>query len=104
MARQQSVARKQSRSKRTTKEAAGVGAGENGSEDQVATDEQELASYLEERIKPGLNRGSIPLVARSIASEIAREEYRDDPSKSAEADEGDDASDLETNLHKLQSQ
>ena len=33
--------------------------------------EQALVDYLEERIRPGLNRGAIPLLARSIASDIA---------------------------------
>ncbi len=33
--------------------------------------EQELASYLQERIKPNLNKGAIPLLARSIAKELA---------------------------------
>lgn len=33
--------------------------------------EQALVNYLEERIKPGLNAGAVPLVARSIAKEIA---------------------------------
>ena len=35
-------------------------------QDAVETSEQELAEYLQERIKPGLNRGAIPLLARSI--------------------------------------
>ena len=36
-------------------------------DDEVASYEQELASYLQERIRPGLNRGAIPLLTRSIA-------------------------------------
>jgi hypothetical protein len=107
MPRQPSVApRKQSRSKRAAKQTAGG----NGQEEQLAKDEQALASYLEERIKPGLNRGAIPLVARSIASEIAREDYRDDggeaeePGETEEAGEDEGAADLEANLHKLQAQ
>jgi hypothetical protein len=41
------------------------------------THEQELAEYLQERIKPGLNRGAIPLLARSIAREIVQREHLD---------------------------
>ena len=33
--------------------------------------------YLQERIKPGLNRGSIPLLAQLIAKEIARQQRPD---------------------------
>jgi hypothetical protein len=53
-------------------------AADNGGREEPAVDEQELASYLEERIKPGLNRGAIPLLARSIAREIARDDYHSD--------------------------
>jgi len=94
---------KQPRSKRASKPQAGA----NGSGDEVATDEQELAKYLEERIKPGLNRGAIPLVARSIASEIVNDDYRDDAAEGDEADDGAGgagADELEANLHKLQAQ
>ena len=63
------------------------------------TYEQELADYLQERIKPGLNSGAIPMLARSIAKDIAKRaapadatengsaasEDEDDPT--AEADE-----------------
>ena len=61
-----------------------------------ATDyEQELAGYLQERIKPGLNKGAIPLLARSIAKEIAHRERPDGAAQDAEEldeprDEGDD--------------
>jgi|SRR4051794_33824964 hypothetical protein len=33
--------------------------------------EQALIDYLQERIRPGLNRGAIPLLARSIAKDLA---------------------------------
>ena len=65
MAKQQPVARKQSGSERDTH-----GTAQNGDEDDVARYEQELAGYLQERIKPRLNSGAIPLLARSIAKEI----------------------------------
>ena len=56
------------------------GTGQNGHEE-LAKYEQELADYLQERIKPGLNGGAIPLLARSIAKEIA---HRDRPSGRSE--------------------
>ena len=71
MARQQ-AARKGSRSKSDTQtKKAGSSAKENGSGGGSATYEEELAEYLQERIKPNLNRGSIPLLARSIAKDLA---------------------------------
>jgi hypothetical protein len=74
----------------------------DGGED-AAVDEQELASYLQERIKPGLNRGSIPLLARSIAREIAQDDYHHDAPEEDEDEEDDDgAADLEADLHTLQ--
>jgi hypothetical protein len=81
MARQQPAARKRSQAKRASKQP------ENGHDDDVARYEEELEGYLQERIKPGLNRGAIPLLARSIASEIAQQDY-----------------DLETDLRKLQAE
>jgi hypothetical protein len=75
MAQQQPVARKQSRSKRDKKEQTDSGPSEAGRAGDVVGYEEELEGYLQERIKPGLNRGAIPLLARSIASEIAQQEY-----------------------------
>jgi hypothetical protein len=46
----------------------------NGYEEELAEYETQLAHYLQERIKPGLTANTIPLVARSIAKEIARRE------------------------------
>jgi hypothetical protein len=43
-------------------------------EKELAAYERQLAGYLQERIKPGLSRSAIPLMARSIAKEIARQE------------------------------
>src|SRR5690349_23332407 len=48
------------------------GNGKNGQAEEAATYEQELADYLQERIKPGLNSGAIPMLARSIAKDIAK--------------------------------
>jgi hypothetical protein len=73
--------------------------GENGNEEQVASYEQELADYLQERIKPGLNRGAIPLLARSIAKEIAHREHPNGGGDSAETEE---APDFEADMRELQ--
>ena len=89
MAEQQTAARKRSRSKR-----------EKPPEDDVAKYEQELASYLQQRIKPGLNSGAIPLLARSIAKDIAHREHPnggtpEDESKAEAEDESKDESKAE---------
>ena len=63
------------------------GAGQNGHEEEVARYEQELAAYLQERIKPGLNSGAIPLVARSIAKAIAHRERPKGASEDAAVDD-----------------
>jgi len=81
------MAEQQSRSK--NEEEADSGASRNGNQDDVASYEQELAGYLQERIKPGLNSGAIPLLARSIAKEIARREHPSPPG--AEAPSGAEA-------------
>jgi len=86
MARQP-AARKQSRSKREKTPEAEPDKGGNGRDEDVGRYEEELEGYLQERIKPGLNRGAIPLLARSIASEIAQQDY-----------------DLETDLRTLQAE
>ena len=54
-----------------------TGKNQNGDVEEIASYEQELAGLLQERIKPGLNSGAIPLLARSIAKDIA---HRDTPS------------------------
>ena len=87
MARQQPVTRKQSRSKRDTQQKADPVEDQNGHGEEVAKYEQELASLLQERIKPGLNRGAIPLLARSIAKDIA---HRDPPSSASENTGGEE--------------
>ena len=59
----------------------------NGHDEEVARFEHELAEYLQERIKPGLNRGAIPLLARSIAKDIAHREHPNGTAEEAEVDE-----------------
>jgi hypothetical protein len=90
MAKQQP---QQSRSKRDEQESS-ADAGKNGHDEAVASYEKELAGYLQERIRPGLNRGSIPLLARSIAKEIARREHPNGASEDAGA-EGEQSAEAE---------
>lgn len=92
--------------------------GSNGKQEDVATYEQELAGYLQERIKPGLNSGAIPLLARSIAKEIARRERPESESEGAKSkseDEGGaeasngqpaegEAPDFEADMRELQAE
>jgi hypothetical protein len=75
------------RTKRDKPQQADPGGSQNGQEEDLARYEEELTSVLTERIKPGLNRGSIPLLARSIAKEIA---HREHPRDVSEDDDGDD--------------
>ena len=97
---------KQSQSTRDNEQEADRGTGENGHEEEVARYEQELASYLQERIKPGLNSGAIPLLARSIAKEIAHGEHPNGGSEDAEAPSADTEAptDFEADMHDLQAE
>jgi hypothetical protein len=47
---------------------------QDGYEKELADYERELPRYLQARIKPGLSRSAIPLMARSIAKEIAAQD------------------------------
>jgi hypothetical protein len=72
----------------------------NGHEQELADYEEQLARYLQERIKPNLSRSAIPLMARSIAKEIAQREPPEPP-------EGDGSQagrppDFEAEMHELQ--
>jgi hypothetical protein len=87
MAKQQPATRERSRSKRDKEQMADPGSGQSGHEEEVARYEQELAGYLQERIKPGLNSGAIPLLARSIARAIAHREHPNGASQHAEVED-----------------
>jgi hypothetical protein len=65
--------------------------GKNGHEEELAKYEKELAGYLQQRIKPGLNSGAIPLLARSIAKEIAHREHPHGATEDAEAEAEDES-------------
>jgi hypothetical protein len=87
MAKQQPATRERYRSKRNKEQMADPGTGQSGHEEEVARYEQELAGYLQERIKPGLNSGAIPLLARSIAKAIAHREHPNGASQHAEVED-----------------
>jgi hypothetical protein len=79
--------------------------GQNGYEAELANYEKELARYLQERIKPGLSRSTIPLVARSIAREITRKEPPEPPvGENAHEAGGDEAPDFEADMYELQAE
>ncbi len=73
--------------------------GGDGSDKELAQYEKQLASYLQDRIKPGLSPGAIPLLARSIAKEISRQEP---PEQSTGTDAP--APDFEADMHELQAE
>ena len=60
-------------------------------EEEVERYEQELVGLLQERIKPGLNRGAIPLLARSLAKDIAHRDYPDSAVEDADVDDEPEA-------------
>lgn len=79
-------------------------------DNEVAKYEEELAGYLQERIKPNLNSGTIPLLARSIAKELAHREHPngasgDDAEAKDEQSTGSEAQpDFEAEMHELQTE
>ena len=87
-----------------TENEADPGAGQNGREQEVASYEQELAGYLQERIKPGLNSGAIPLLARSIAKEIAHRDRPEGPSEDESGAESEAPRDFEVDMHECQAE
>lgn len=71
--------------------------------------EEELAGYLQQRIKPGLNSGAIPLLARSIAKDIAHREHPNGGQAASVAQESQSAeavaaADFEAEMHDLQAE
>ena len=83
----------------------------NGYEQAVADYQKELAHYLEERIKPGLNAGAIPMLARSIARDIAAQDPPESPDDGEATSDGDaptdgeaQAPDFEADMHDLQAE
>jgi hypothetical protein len=76
----------------------------DGHEEELADYETELARYLEKRIKPNLSSSAIPLMARSIAKEIARKEPPESMGggNGGEGDEASSPPDFEADMHDLQ--
>ena len=90
MANQKSATDNRARFKRDGRKRADRGTSQHGNGNEAATYEQELAHYLQERIKPGLNRGSIALLARSIAKEIAHRRPDEDADVAGEPSNEED--------------
>ena len=88
MAKQETAARKASRTKSEKQREADTSSGGDAPQDGAESYEKELASYLQERIRPGLNRGSIPMLARSIAKEIAKRDHPNGTPEEAPEDDG----------------
>jgi hypothetical protein len=79
--------------------------GKDGHDEKLAQYEKRLANYLQERIKPGLGPGAIPLLARSIAKEIAQQEPPEQTSAGDAPQAGDGpAVDFEADMHELQAE
>jgi hypothetical protein len=83
----------------------------NGYEQALADYQKELAHYLEERIKPGLNAGAVPMLARSIAGDIAAQDPPESPDNGEATSDGDapteseaQAPDFEADMHDLQAE
>jgi len=83
----------------------------NGYEQALSDYQKELAHYLQERIKPGLNAGAIAMLTRSIARDIAEQEPPAAPDDGeATTDRGaptngdGPAPDFEADMHDLQAE
>src|SRR5690349_21856538 len=97
MAEQQSEERENQQEPENGEEQTPESNGNNGKQEDIASYEKELAGYLQQRIKPGLNSGAIPLLARSIAKEIARRERPQSESEGAKSEAEDEGGEAEDN-------
>src|SRR3954451_23031282 len=84
-------------------------AADNGHEVKLERYEKQLSRYLEKRIKPGLNSGSIPMLSRSIAKEIANGPHpspasTENESPDRSSDDGDGQHEFEEDMHDLQAE
>jgi hypothetical protein len=77
---------------------------QNGYEQELAAYETKLAAYLQEKIKPGLSSSTIPLVARSIAKEIAQREPPESPPPAEGEEAGAEPGDFEAEMRELQAE
>ena len=83
----------------------------NGYEQALSDYQKELAHYLQERIKPGLNAGAIAMLTRSIARDIAEQEPPTAPDdgeamtdRGAPTNGDGPAPDFEADMHDLQAE
>jgi len=83
----------------------------NGYEQALSDYQKELAHYLQERIKPGLNAGAIAMLTRSIARDIAEQEPPAAPDdgeamtdRGAPTNGDGPAPDFEADMHDLQAE
>jgi hypothetical protein len=81
----------------------------DGYEQALTEYQRELARYLEERIKPGLNAGAIPPLARSIARDIAAQEPPEAPDDGEATTDGEaptngEAPDFVADMHDFQAE
>jgi len=83
----------------------------NGYEQALSDYQKELAHYLQERIKPGLNAGAIAMLTRSIARDIAEQEPPAAPDdgeattdRGARTNGDGPAPDFEADMHDLQAE
>jgi hypothetical protein len=90
MANQKPATTHRARFNRDGRKRADRGTSQHGTGNVATTYEQELAHYLQERIKPGLNHGSIALLARAIAKEIAHRRPDEDADVAGQPSNGED--------------
>jgi hypothetical protein len=74
----------------------------NGHDERLERYEKQLAEYLQRRIKPGLNRGSIPMLSRSIAKDLAEATQPAGGGGRPSHDDDDAQHDFEADMHDLQ--
>ena len=95
MANQQPATSKRAQSRRDDQREAGHRTGQNGEGEAAATYEQQLAHHLQESTKPGLSRGAIRLLTRSVAKRAAHRRPGEDADAAGEpsGQEDDDVRD-----------
>ena len=84
MANEQPATSKRARSRRDDQTEDGRRRSRNGDGEAAATYEQQLVHFLQERIKPGLSRGAIRLLTRSVAKRVAHPRPGEDPDAAGE--------------------
>jgi hypothetical protein len=86
MANKPPATTKRARSRRDDDEReAGRGASQNGDGEAAATDAHQLEHDLQERIKPGLSRGALRLLARAVSKGAAHRRPGEDSDAAGEA-------------------